>query len=325
MFFEAQTLDKYKLSSYAEKVNSTQSLLRDYLLGSSNRIKSRPERDLAAYMLLFIEDSQRCSAVAVDWIRSELGCSRVDTGLGHCSDLSYFPGFAESRDPNAVVPTYAGATVNNTAKAMQLIWMTGRPTVFQDVAGDSRFDLKLHNMLVTAGTTSKMAAPVIFQGRSVGLICADWVGSSIPNSSALYERYESIVGEILSPILVASRELDGIRLCANQSNDSYSSPTKSALFKFLTNAELNVAQLAATGLPYKLIADRLNKSISTVDHQLRSIRRKLKVRTHAELAAVLVEMKPNSNYVSEFSHNLKLFPTPSLQNLAVLPQQKKMQ
>jgi DNA-binding CsgD family transcriptional regulator len=55
----------------------------------------------------------------------------------------------------------------------------------------------------------------------------------------------------------------------------------------LTPAELKVAWLAASGLPYKLIADRLNKSFSTVDHQLRSIRQKLRVRTYAELAAVL--------------------------------------
>ena len=242
-------------------------------------------------MLLFIDDSQLCSAIAVDWIRSGLGCSRVDTGLGHSSDASYFPGYAESRDPDAEVPSYAGSTINNTVGAMQLMWVSGRPTVFADVAGDSRFDTKLHDMLVTAGTTSKMAAPVVFRGRSVGLICADWVGCAIPNSSALYERYESIVGEVLGPILVASHELDGIRFHTDQPLLVADGQAKNKRSASLTAAELNVARLAALGLPYKVIADRLNKAVTTVDHQLRSIRRKLKVRTHAELASVLASME----------------------------------
>ena len=290
--------------SYAEVVQSTQAELRDYLFGSSGRIQWRPARDLAAHMLLFIDDSQRCSAIAVDWIRSGLGCSRVDTGLGHSSDTAYFPGYAESRDPDAEVPTYAGATVNNTATAMQLMWISGRPIVFEDVAGDSRFDRKLHDMLVNAGTRSKMAAPVVFRGRSVGLICADWVGCAIPTSSALYERYESIVGEVLGPILVASHDLDGIRFLTNQPGLSAAAPAEDKPRTALTTAELKVARLAASGLPYKVIADRLNKAVATVDHQLRSIRRKLKVRTHAELAAVLANMRADNDNSGELTRTV---------------------
>ena len=302
MFFDPHSIGKHGHSSHAEVAQSTQSVLRDYLFGSSSRITWHPARDLAAHMLLFIEDSQRCSAIAVEWIRSGLNCSRVDTGLGHSGDTSYFPGYAESRDPNAVVPTYAGATVNNNVEAMQQIWMSGRPTVFQDVAGDSRFDAKLHDMLVTAGTTSKMAAPVVFRGKSVGLICADWVGSTIPNSSALYERYESIVSEVLGPILVASRELGGMPFSCDRPIFNAADQEQKKSHTSLTAAELTVARLASSGLPYKVIADRLNKAVSTVDHQLRSIRRKLKVRTHAELAAVLVNMSHNNRGVGERTH-----------------------
>lgn len=292
MFFDPNTIGRDGCSSRAEVAQSTQLLLRDYLFGKSGRITWHPARDLAAHMLLFIEDSQRCSAVAVEWIRNGLNCSRVDTGLGHSIDASYFPGYAESRDPNSMVPTYAGATVNNNVEAMRTIWMSQRPTVFQDVAGDSRFDTKLHNMLVTAGTTSKMAAPIVFRGQSVGLICADWVGSAIPNSSSLYERYESIVSEVLGPVLVASRELGNMPFPAEHPRPGTANHEQIKLYATLTASELTVARLAASGLPYKVIADRLNKAVSTVDHQLRSIRRKLKVRTHAELSAVLVSISP---------------------------------
>ncbi len=276
--------------SYPEVVQSTLVRLRDDLFGSAGRIRWRPARDLAAHMLLFVDDSKRCSAIAVEWIRGDLGCSRVDTGVGASGSATYLPGYAESRDPDAEVPTYAGTHVNNTAGAMQLMWKTAHPIVFRDVATDGRFDGRLHDMLVNAGTTSKMAAPVGYRGRSIGLICANWVGRPIPNSSALPEHFESVVGDVLGPILLASHELAAMRAAASRSEseagDSAGVGEGRGLVS-LTPAELKVAWLAASGLPYKLIADRLNKSFSTVDHQLRSIRQKLRVRTYAELAAVL--------------------------------------
>lgn len=235
--------------------------------------------------------------MAVEWIRGDLGCSRVDTGIGESSSRTYIPGYAESRDPDADVPTYAGTQVNNLAGAMQLMWKTEHPIVFSDVAADSRFDSRLHDMLLSAGTTSKMAAPVGYRGRSIGLVCANWVGRSIPNSSALHEQFESVVGDVLGPILSASHELAAMRAAVDRVGSRADSSTEGGQGQslvLLTPAELKVAWLAASGLPYKLIADRLNKSFSTVDHHLRRIRHKLNVRTYAELAAVLANSSGSS-------------------------------
>lgn len=276
--------------SYLEVVQSTQLRLRDDLFGSPRRIRWHPARDLAAHMLLFVDDPRRCSAIAVEWIRTDLDCSRVDTGLGAANGATYHPGFAESRDTQSELLSYAGAQVNNAVQAMQLMWRAERPIVFREVAADGRFDAKLHDMLVGAGTTSKMAAPVAHRSRGIGLICADWVGREIPNSSALHERFESVVADVLGPILLASHELASMRAAARRGQpgtDESDSGGDSRGLVLLTPAELKVAWLAASGLPYKLIADRLNKSFSTVDHQLRSIRQKLKVRTYAELSAML--------------------------------------
>lgn len=272
--------------SFAEVALSTQLMLRDHLLASPNRITWRPARDLAAHMLLFIDDCERCSTIAVDWIRSELRCSRVDTGIGSSSDVTYVPGYAESRDPDLDIASIMGLRADNGG-GMQVMWAADRPVVFRDVDGDSRLDPELHDMLVNIGTTSKMSATVGFRGRSVGLVCADWVGRSIPNSSALYERYESVVSEVLGPILVAAHELERMRFPAGRPESDTTARTETRCRGALTPAELKVAWLAASGMPYKVIADRLNKSFATVDHQLRSIRRKLQVRTHAELASVL--------------------------------------
>ena len=55
----------------------------------------------------------------------------------------------------------------------------------------------------------------------------------------------------------------------------------------LTPAERRVAELAATGMSYKEIARRLNRSFSTIDHQLRSVRSKLGTRSAGRLVHLL--------------------------------------
>ena len=55
----------------------------------------------------------------------------------------------------------------------------------------------------------------------------------------------------------------------------------------LTPAERKVADLVATGMSYKEIARHLNRSFSTVDHQLRSVRTKLGVRSTSRLVRLL--------------------------------------
>jgi len=62
---------------------------------------------------------------------------------------------------------------------------------------------------------------------------------------------------------------------------------RSSLLAELTPAERKVAHLVATGMSYKEIARHLNRSFSTVDHQLRSVRTKLGVRSTSRLVRLL--------------------------------------
>lgn len=59
----------------------------------------------------------------------------------------------------------------------------------------------------------------------------------------------------------------------------------------LTPAELKVASLVAKGLSCNEIARRLDRSLSTVDHQSRSIRDKLGARSTARLVHLLTERR----------------------------------
>jgi DNA-binding CsgD family transcriptional regulator len=57
----------------------------------------------------------------------------------------------------------------------------------------------------------------------------------------------------------------------------------------LTPAERRVAELVAAGLSYKEIARRLDRSVSTIDHQLRSVRFKLGARSNSRLVRLLAD------------------------------------
>ena len=60
-------------------------------------------------------------------------------------------------------------------------------------------------------------------------------------------------------------------------------------FAALTPADWRVARLIAIGLSYKEVARQLDRSLSTVDHHLRSIRDKLGPRSTARLVHLLNE------------------------------------
>ncbi len=82
---------------------SAQRSLRSDLLDRPN-IRYKPARDLAAHMLLHLDDVDRCWSVATTWLRAELGCHRVDTGFGQRVAVSYSLGFLKPRPRTSTCP-----------------------------------------------------------------------------------------------------------------------------------------------------------------------------------------------------------------------------
>lgn len=69
-------------------------------------------------------------------------------------------------------------------------------------------------------------------------------------------------------------------------------PSKVIPEKFnLTDKELEILNLLVTGLSYKLIADKINKSIHTVDSHIRKIYEKLHVRSATEAVRKAIDHK----------------------------------
>ncbi len=265
----------------ADELLAAQRELRGSLLDSRGAVAWTPARDLAAQLLLYLDDSTRCWQLSVDWIQRNFAVDRADAGLATPAQPLYHPAWVEARSAELDVPSLRGVEVNNRAGAAHLLWTSPKPLVFAEVAQDRRFGTRTREALIATRTIAKVAIAVRYRELCLGLLCADRTVGTFPWSSDLMDRFEMIGREVLPPILAASLRFDA---AAQAPHDD------GADLADLTPAELKVARLAAEGLPYKQIARVLNRSFSTVDHQLRAIRRKTGASNHAQLASRLARL-----------------------------------
>lgn len=272
-------------------VYTTQRRLRAQLFDGAF-IRHAPARDLAAHMLLFLDDLSTCWSLATNWLRTELGCHRVDAGFGAPHAREYFPSYAEAKDTDYEVPTLGGPAVDNRDPVMQAMWLSPRPVIFADIKQDRRVQMRLRQRLSKARTKTKFGGALRIGGGSYGLICADWTEHFAPHDSNIYDCFEQTVADVLSPIIAVAKAIDdgdhADRRARARDNDLATAQGVSVAR--LTASEIEVAILVAKGLSYKEIALLRGRSFSTIDHQLRSIRQKIGVSSTSALVSMLARI-----------------------------------
>mgnify|MGYP001793943811 CR=1 FL=1 len=190
----------------AGDVYGAQRQLRARLLDSPN-IRHKPARDLAAHMLLHLDDVSACWTVATHWLRDTLDCQRVDTGFGRAEDREYFPGFAEAKNADFDVPSFGGFAVDNRDPIMRAMWAGNKPVIFADIKQDRRVTPRLRKRMSGARTKSKFGAALRTRKGGFGLICADWTEHFVPNEADLFDCFEQTVTDVLSPIIAVAKEV----------------------------------------------------------------------------------------------------------------------
>lgn len=266
------------------EILATQRQLRVELLDRHSAITWRRSRELAAQLLLQLDDPAACWQFSTEWIRDTFDVERVDGGYGSPNALTYEPANAEARSRNVEVPSLRGVHIDNHDPAVIRLWASSRPMVFADISQEKLFRSDLRQNLLAVGTYSKIAVALRHQDHRFGLLCIDHVERHCDWSAEQYERFDNLSREVLGPILLACARLGNLAAEHDQTADD-----RPILLRMqcLTPAEIRVARLAATGMSYKEIARSLNRSFSTVDHQLRSIRQKLEVRSNSRLIKAL--------------------------------------
>ena len=264
---------------HAEHVLEMQRELRERLL-SRGQITWRPARDLAAHMLLHLDDANGCLDLAVQWMRDAFDADRVDAGFGAPRDVVYSPQ-AEALRSTRSVPSMVGAPIDAADGGVQRVWASRRVVVYRDIAQERGMGERLRASLLDAGSRSIIATALRDDGRPVGLTCADWMDCTVDAGDSRCMRLQELSDHVLGPIIAAARGLEEDAAVADLDGEA------AMAMRLLTPAERRVAELAATGMSYKEIARRLNRSFSTIDHQLRSVRRKLGTRSAGRLVRKL--------------------------------------
>jgi DNA-binding CsgD family transcriptional regulator len=265
-----------------ENLFAAQRQLRRSLLDSPGAIRWRPARDLAAHLLLHLDAPDDCLRVAVDWLREALDADRVDCGFGRPDDALFRPQAEALRDGRNV-PSVVGIEMDAIDWGLQALWQAHGVMVLRDFELERLLSQRMRAELLRLGTRVKMAVPIMDRTGPLGLMCVDWLDAWEPARDERRARFEEVAAVVLGPVMSASlRMAGGMRRATRPTRDE-----APGLFDSLTPAERTVAWLAAEGLSYKEIARQLDRSFSTVDHQLRSARSKLGVSSTARLVNLM--------------------------------------
>lgn len=198
--------DLFGMERSSAEIFEVQRSLREMLLDRTN-IRYAPARDLAAHMLLNLDDLETCWDLATTWLRDELRCHRVDSGFGMQQAHEYFPGLSEAKSTDIEIPSFGdGRSVDNRDPVMQAMWLQKKPVVLADIKQDSRVSQRLRQRLAGARTKSKFASALRTRSGAYGLICADWTEYHAPWEAGLHDCFEHTVADVLGPIIAASRQ-----------------------------------------------------------------------------------------------------------------------
>lgn len=269
----------------SEDLLHAQRRLRGSLLDTRQSAVQTPPgaTDLAAHLLLYLDDADRCWQLILQWMRGTLDADRVDGG--YASPLLVYRPSGESVREGLPPPLPADLAFAPAEPSLRTVWSSAGVVVFGDVAQDARFAPGTREQLLAMGTRAKLAIALRDGDTPVGLMCCNWNNERRRWKPDLSRQVGELAGLFLSPILAAAASLRG-------NEDEEGAPAAGAdshadLLARLTPGELAVAQLVVTGMSYKEIAARLNRSFSTVDHRLRTIREKSGARSTARMVAIL--------------------------------------
>lgn len=258
---------------------AAQRQLRDRLLNGRLSAETRPLRALAASMLVYLDDPRACWGVCMDWLMDTTGADRVDGGHAQALQPWYRAEF-ERLHGDAGLASILDQVMDARDPGIVGVWQSPHAVVYQDVASDRRLGGPMRDFLLAMGTRQKLALALRDGPRQLGLLCCDHSGADRPWAADTCALADTAAREVIAPVLHAAE-----RLTAPDAVAAGASPAPAG--EQLTGAEWKVARLVVTGLSYKEIARQLDRSCSTVDHQLRSIRRKLGVNSTAKLVREL--------------------------------------
>lgn len=242
-------------------------ILKQHFIDANKGVFPQDTLNCVAHLVLAIENPDEMMTVALEFIVNKLDACRADIGFVRPQDRFYKPAsvyYSKMSDP----PDCTGTVFSNQHNVFQKTWHQRLPVVCDNVESnpllhDSRKKFQ------TIQSKSILFQRLFWDKTPVGMTCIDfthethiWTPTEIQFMSVFCETF-------LGPLLGISHY--------------WHDPEKYQSIKKPTQSELMAIRLAAKGLSYKQIADELDKSIRTIENQLRSARFTLNAANQAEL------------------------------------------
>lgn len=262
--------------------------LRAQFFEGPHPLRWRPARELAAQLLLYLDDPTACWRLSSQWLRDTLDADRVDAGLGGTAGQDYVV-LVECQRPGLGLPSMLGRRIAADELGLRSAWASQGLQLLPCLREQAVLSTPMRNTLLSLGTASKLALTVRSPGVA-GMICADWQHDAPRWPADVVNELRAVTRHVVAPVLSAaqaSTQASTPTVTPEPSPRPAASPAAADPLARLTPAERHVAQLVARGLSYKEVARSLDRSLATVDHQLRSIRAKLGVRSTARLVSLL--------------------------------------
>ena len=245
---------------------TTQSLKAEFI---GKNLNNSPFNMLncAAQMILYIDNPQEVVRVGLQYLVSELSVCRADAGFATPSHLHYTP-IAEFCNINTSPPSITGMVIPNQHKAMQQVWKSSVPVKYE-IVKDNEVLGDLRQPLMDLGCKSMLMQKLMWEDEPIGIVCVDYTIHDHTWSQIEIKFMESFCAMFLGPLAAIS--------------NYWFNPKLHSMFSKPTDSELKAIRLAASGLSYKQIAGKLDKSVRTIENQFRNARKRLGARNQIEL------------------------------------------
>ena len=245
---------------------STKALKQHFIDGNC---ASAPDTmlDCVAHMILSIENPTETVRIALTYMGGYLSTCRADAGFASPTDREYTP-LAEYCSKKTKPPSVAEFIISNQHDVMQRVWRSRTPVKYESVATNPLLK-DVRDILQAIHSKSMMLQRLVWNKEPIGITCVDHTLREHEWKDSEVTFMHQFCTEFFAP-------LAGI-------SNYWHNPTMHQMFKKPSDSELSAIRLAAEGMSYKQIADQLNKSVRTIENQLRNARLRLNASNQAEL------------------------------------------
>ena len=223
--------------------------------------------DCVAHMILAIENPKETVRIALSYMGHHLSVCRADAGFALPTDTQYTP-LSEYCSDVTQPPSVSRLVLSNQHEVMQRVWRSRVPVKYENVSNNPML-VGLREILTGIKSKSMLMQRLVWDKEPIGISCVDHTEKNHEWNEEEVGFMQKFCTEFFAPIAGIS--------------NYWHNPTLHQMFKKPSESELDAIRLAAEGLSYKKIADELNKSVRTIENQLRNARHRLNAANQIEL------------------------------------------